>query len=112
MTAWTEQRAYPIVDTRAGLGDPAMARCERCGSRDAMSHHHRRKRSHGGGHAPSNIVLLCITCHDWAESHADEARPQGWVLGPLDDPTGIPIEHAALKMPVLFDDDGNLTPAV
>jgi 5-methylcytosine-specific restriction endonuclease McrA len=110
VTGWTERRSYPVVDARAGLGDPLMARCERDGSRDALSHHHRRKRSHGGGHAPSNIVLLCVHCHDWAEGHATTAQAEGWVLGPADDPLVVPVSHHPMQMRVRLDDDGFMTP--
>jgi hypothetical protein len=108
--SWTEAKAYPIVDQRAGLGDAAMARCEKCGSTDAMTHHHRRKRSHQGGHAPSNIVLLCITCHDWVEHHATEAGAGGWVLGPADESLVVPIKHHQLPYRVRLDDEGVLIP--
>jgi hypothetical protein len=108
--SWTEAKAYPIVDQRAGLGDAAMARCEKCGSTDAMTHHHRRKRSHQGGHAPSNIVLLCITCHDWVERNAVEGRSLGWVLAPSDDPLVVPIFHHPQMMQVRLDDEGLLVP--
>lgn len=112
-----EAACYRIVDARAGLGDPLMRRCERCGSSEELTHHHRVKRSQGGKHDPSNVVVLCGhgtspgKCHAWAEANPNEARAQGWALGRNDDPLTVPIVHAALKMRVRLDDAGMLIPA-
>jgi hypothetical protein len=101
---------YRITDARAGLGDPLMHRCERCGSAELLTHHHRVKRSHGGGHVPSNVVLLCGSCHPHVEHHADEAEAEGWVVKSGGDPRQIPIFHHPMNMCVLLDDDGMLVP--
>lgn len=104
----TEASCYRIVDARAGLGDPLMRRCERCGSTDTLTHHHRVKRSHGGGHVPSNVVLLCGSCHPWVEEHDVEAVREGWAVH---SPTGsatVPIFHHPMQLRVLLDDEGML----
>lgn len=112
-----EAECYRIVDARAGLGDPRMRRCERCGSSETLTHHHRIKRSQGGRHDPSNVVLLCGhgtspgMCHSWVEHNPTEAHAQGWALRRGDDPLVVPIKYLALNMRVRLDDDGMLIPA-
>jgi hypothetical protein len=106
---------YRIVDARAGLGDPLMRRCERCGSSGPLTHHHRVKRSHGGEHMPSNVVVLCGSgtgagCHLWAEHHPAEAEAEGWSVPSTVNPATVPIFHKAVNMRVLLDDDGMLIP--
>lgn len=114
----TEAECYRIVDTRAGLGDPLMRRCERCGSSRDLTHHHRKNRSQGGLHVPSNVVLLCGSgtgtrdqCHPWVTVNPTSAIAAGWALRRMDDPTVVPIQHAAVQMRVRLDDDGMLTPS-
>lgn len=111
---WTEARTRPIVYARAGLGDPAMARCEKCGSAGPLSMDHLKNRSQGGDWRPSNIVVLCgdgtTGCHGWKTQNPDAARDAGWKLDRGDEPGVRPIEHFALKMPVLLDDEGMLIP--
>jgi 5-methylcytosine-specific restriction endonuclease McrA len=105
-----EAQCYRIVDTRAGLGDPLMRRCERCGSNDVLTHHHRVKRSHGGGHDPSNVVLLCGSCHPWVEHHDDNATVEGWAVHAPTDPATVAVYHHPMQMRVRFDDEGLLVP--
>lgn len=115
MSGVNQAECYRIVDARAGLGDPAMRRCERCGASGSLTHHHRVKQGQGGEHSPSNVVLLCghgtAGCHGWVEHNPVEAVAQGWALRRGDDPRVVPVEHSQLKMRVRFDDDGMIIPA-
>lgn len=105
-----ESACYRITDARAGLGEPLMRRCERCGSNDRLTHHHRVKRSHGGEHRPSNVVVLCGSCHPWIEGHDVEAVSEGWAVHHPTDPATVPVFHKAMNMRVLLDDVGMFFP--
>lgn len=52
-----EATCRPIVRARSG------GSCELCGH-PAVQQHHRRNRSQGGEWAPSNILHLCVRCHE------------------------------------------------
>lgn len=42
-------------------------RCRRCGVKGVMLHvHHRLPVMRGGGYWPSNLVSLCVDCHEVA----------------------------------------------
>jgi 5-methylcytosine-specific restriction endonuclease McrA len=112
---WTQDRCRPIVYARAGLGDPQMARCEKCGSSGPLSMDHLKNRSQGGDWRPSNIVVLCGSgttgCHGWKTGNPDAAWRAGWRLLRDEEPGTRPIElHSWAHWPVLLDDDGNVTP--
>lgn len=80
------------VDERDGYA------CIRCGvSLFAVpgSRHH-RKRRRVGGHAPSNLVLLCGSgttgCHGWAHGNPREARICGLIVPTwIEDPAAVPV---------------------
>ena len=38
-------------------------RCQLCGSMQNLQIHHQRFRSHGGGDAEDNLIVLCAACH-------------------------------------------------
>lgn len=71
--------------------------CARCGVlvlNVPSSLHHRKPRQMGGTrdpriNDPRNLIRVCGTgttgCHEWIESHRDEAREKGWLLRSLDD---------------------------
>lgn len=105
-----EGKCRRVVKTRAGLGDPDDARCERCGAPPPLTMHHRRNRSQGGQWVPSNIVALCGDGvrgdHGWVGAHPAEANVQGWSLRGGDDPLLVPIFHYAMQSWVQLDDDG------
>jgi hypothetical protein len=65
-----------IVLSRAGN------KCERCGALAyAPLHlHHRKFRSRGGRHVMSNLVALCLHCHEHVHSHGEEARATGYAI--------------------------------
>lgn len=93
----SEGECRRIVMTRAGLGDPDMARCERCGRHSPLSCQHLIKRSHGGGWDPRNIVVLCgdgtTLCHGWAEAEPIAAQAAGWAYASTEDIGRRPIPH-------------------
>lgn len=58
--------------------------------------HHRRPRASGGSSAadtntPANLVLVCVDCHRWAESHRERARADGWLVRQGSDPAAVPV---------------------
>lgn len=114
MGTWTEAKTRPIVYARAGLGDPAMARCEKCGSSGPLSMDHLKNRSQGGDWRPSNIVVLCGSgttgCHGWKTQNPTAAHAAGWRLEVNEAPGVTPIQHVAWPWPVVLDDDGNMRP--
>lgn len=81
---------------------------------------HRQARGMGGrptgdANRPSNLVLLCGSattpggCHSWAESRAEEARVAGLWVPSWQNPTDVPVLHAAYGV-VLLLDDGSVEP--
>jgi len=106
----TEDECTRIVYARAGLGDPAMARCEKCGAASPLSRQHLVKRSHGGSWDPRNIVILCgdgtTGCHGWAEHHPTEAEAAGWAYKPGQALGVRPIPHHFLGPVWLLADGG------
>ena len=40
-----------------------VGKCEKCGDKKSLEVHHIKKVSEGGGHTPSNLIVLCHTCH-------------------------------------------------
>lgn len=75
-------------DTRQVVHARARLRCERDGKDLAAGGghvHHRRPRQRGGSraadvHDPSNLLLLCVECHDWVESNRTIAYEQGLLV--------------------------------
>lgn len=93
----SEAACKRIVYARAGLGDPDMARCEKCGSPGPLTCHHLVKRSHGGGWDPRNIVVLegsgTTGCHGWAEAEPLAAQAAGWAYASTEEIGVRPIPH-------------------
>lgn len=86
-------------DVRAVVLARARYRCERCG-RDVAAGgcdvHHRRPAGSGGStaaatHEASNLVLVCVDCHRWAESNRAEALRVGWLVRQSADPAAVPV---------------------
>lgn len=71
--------------------------------------HHRRRRSQGGMWSPSNVVRLCIRCHQWVTVNPLDAEPLGWHIAGDVDPATVPVLIHMLGMRVLLDDLGMLT---
>lgn len=56
------------------------AQCEQCGSRRRIIGDHIVERRDGGGDlAPSNVMLLCFTCHQRKTAKARARRARGEV---------------------------------
>ena len=106
----SEWRVRPIVTTRAGLGDPTSARCERCGSAGPLTCQHLVKRSQGGGWSPESIAVLCGSgttgCHGWAERNPYAAQAEGFATPPDEEPGQRPIRHYWLGL-VYLEPDGS-----
>lgn len=74
--------------TRALVMVRASQRCEGCGKANAEQVHHRQPRGMGGvhgvaasrAHAPSNLMALCLACHDFTEDQPLQARAVGWLV--------------------------------
>ncbi|NEW42757.1 HNH endonuclease [Nocardia cyriacigeorgica] len=91
--------------------------CERCacalpiGGGDV---HHRKPRRMGGTsdpqiNAPTNLVALCRSCHDWIESHRTRALADGWLIPSTGDPAATPV-RSWLHGRVLLTNDGDTIP--
>jgi hypothetical protein len=86
--------------------DRADQMCERCGKYlDPFfySLQHRRARGMGSSrrpdtNSPANLIALCGSattpggCHQWVESHPDEARAEGMRIGQRENPLEVPVK--------------------
>ena len=73
-----------LAESRGKVAARSGGRCEvrRPGCRGLAIHaHHRRRRSQGGGNDASNLVHVCIPCHDWIHANVAEARECGLLGG-------------------------------
>lgn len=85
--------------------------CRRCGKTPGGQIHHRAPRGRGGTKAAwingkANLVLLCIDCHQYVESHRIEAVETGWLIKRTSDdlPEEVPLIDVAGTMFTLTDD--------
>lgn len=85
-------------EARAVVHARARLRCERC-ARDLAwgggQIHHRRPRRMGGSraldvHGPSNLLLLCLGCHEWVERNRAVATAQGLLVAGGGDHAAVP----------------------
>lgn len=53
-------------------------KCRKCGREEDLTLHHVVYRSLGGSHTPSNLVLVCLKCHQ--RIHNKELYPK-WING-------------------------------
>jgi hypothetical protein len=107
-----KERAYALVDARAGES------CEMCALPAPVGGRERSHRSHAGfGGAPStlrasNLLLSCLRCNrrlsDDAE-FAEYGRQMGWLIGRGADPTTTPV-WIVYRGWVLLNDEGTYTP--
>ncbi len=99
--------------TRAVIRDRDQDSCVRCGIHanaiGASIHHRKRRRD--GGHAWSNLVVLCGSgttgCHGWATENPAAARADGVVVPSWDEPATTPILYRGQL--VILGDDGSIT---
>lgn len=64
--------------------------CERCGVRQATQMHHRLYRSHGGDERVTNLLHLCMLCHQAAHQNTDRYT-HGWSVRSGFDPALTPV---------------------
>jgi hypothetical protein len=55
----------------------------------------------------ANLIWLCRACHEWVESHRNEAKAQGWILGASESPAKTPLKWRGKY--VYLHDDGRVT---
>lgn len=91
--------------------------CELCDRRPAAHAHHRKPRRMGGRfgasfddvNRPSNGLMFCASCHQWAETgNRSAARDSGIILTEAQAPDATPIHLPRYRGWVLFDDDGGV----
>lgn len=106
------KRTGPDVKTREIVEARSLWACERCGrtvSRDCCQQHHRQPRGAGGSsdpkiNLPSNLLLLCSTCHLQVERDRSVAYEQGWLVRRGHDPAKTPVWLAGRGFAWLTDD--------
>lgn len=92
----------PAPDVVEAVYERSAWSCERCGcavgpKRGADHHiHHRRPRAMGGTDRPdtnwpSNLLLLCPSCHWQIEERRGDAMDCGWLVSQLCDPAATPV---------------------
>jgi hypothetical protein len=96
----------PSQDAVEAVYERASWSCERCsgavGPIRGVDHHvhHRRPRGNGGTvrpetNWPSNLLLLCPTCHEdgktGVESRRKAALAAGWLVHQTEDPATVPV---------------------
>lgn len=104
-TPMEERRAYAITEER----DEVCVRCRR----GDIQRDHRKNRSQGGLTLPSNLQLLCVSCHEWKTTHPKDARADGlavpgWAVS-ADFPARrwLPTAIGTYRRAwVLYDDEG------
>lgn len=90
--------------------------CRRCGKTPGSQLHHRAPRAAGGSrhcewiNGKANIVLLCLDCHTYVESHRTEALDNGWLVrrNSQDLPEEIPLTDLHGRQ-FFLDDLGGVT---
>lgn len=88
---------------RALVRSRAHSTCELCGTAVGTHVHHRQLRRFGN-HTPTNLVLLCGTCHTRVHGHPDWARSQGWLLKSHDDPAMTSVAVHGVRWVLLMPD--------
>lgn len=96
--------------TRALICERAGGRCERCQVAPVEAIHHRRPRGSGGSRREStalasNGVAICNACHNWAESHREEATRKGWLVRQSWEPRDVAV-FVGGRWVMLSDDGG------
>ena len=92
----------PTAEVVETVYERAAYSCEICtegvGDRRGVDHHihHRRPRAAGGSkradtNLPSNLLLLCPTCHRQVESHRGPAQSMGWLVVQGTDPATVAV---------------------
>jgi len=72
MSSPTSTRLVPWQKLREEVLDRDGHRCQRCDHADVLLQaHHLVPRDRGGKNKLSNLIALCVLCHDWVEIHLD-----------------------------------------
>lgn len=107
----------PTKKTRDAVKQRANWTCERCAARRGKVIHHRDPRGMGGSTRPevneaSNLVFICVQCHDEVESKRHAAIGAGFLIPDGLYPTLTPIEmwHKDKFGWWLLKDDGSAVP--
>lgn len=113
----------PTPEQRAAVWERAGGCCERCGrgvEGQVASIHHRKPRRMGGTRDPeinslSNLMLLCGSgtggCHGMVEKARQESRDLGFLVGSVQNPSGVPVLVYG-KGACYLESDGSYTPVV
>lgn len=56
-------KSFTLYSTTKRQITDEVGKCEKCGDKKSLEVHHITKVSEGGGHTPSNLIVLCHTCH-------------------------------------------------
>lgn len=84
------------VKLRSLVLDRAEHSCEHCGTRitGGWAPHHRRPKAMGGTRrldTPSNLVALCLACHNAVHANPQDSYRSGFLLRQTDDPRTVPV---------------------
>jgi len=91
---------------RTTVDERENRQCLRCGAAGREQHHRMRRRE--GGHAISNVILLCFRCHRWAHSRPVAARAEGFIIPTWEQRPTCEIPVAAFYGAVTLDDEGGV----
>lgn len=113
--AGTRSPGNPIpAEARALVRYRSAGQCEIRGAADctflATDVHH-RKRRRDGGHAASNLLDACSSCHRYAHANPQEARDRGWIVSAFAvDPALEPLRYGnPIDRHTWLHDDGTKT---
>lgn len=62
-TKKTTKKEFKLTMATRRLITNEVGKCENCGDKKSLEVHHIKKQSEGGGHTPSNLIVLCHDCH-------------------------------------------------
>jgi 5-methylcytosine-specific restriction endonuclease McrA len=101
--------------TRVRVRERDRHRCRVCGTTRALHVHHITYRSHGGGHEPHNLVLVCAAHHRVIHENPKRYRPlllaMIWVQYVQGTWTRLPaLERRLVRQGLLDDPDGVAQP--
>lgn len=82
-----DTRVIPL-DVRKAVAKRDNYRCQRCGE-SGRSVHHIIPYDEGGPDTVENLILLCISCHDWVEQRTDIYRTPELIRCSIDEPVMV-----------------------
>jgi hypothetical protein len=57
------KKEFKLTTATRRLITKELGKCENCNHKKSLEVHHIKKVSEGGGHIPSNLIVLCHECH-------------------------------------------------